>query len=216
MKRILTLVAAIAMLAASSVASAADNLWFSLANPAPAGVTVESSGPGTALSLTNPTGNPLTVRVNVNITSDTNLFTWSMALASVGGTFSNGAFGPAGGSDQPFGGTNGSAAFAVSNGSIPGAGLPGVLYSFDLNLPAGVGAVTGDFGPSGILKQPNTFWYGFVGPNPISIAGGPAYTFGEDTTVGWGQLPVITVAIPEPATLGLLALGVVAIIRRRK
>lgn len=212
MKRIATFMAAIAMFAASSVASAADNLWFSMIS-APAGVTAVG-GSGQELVINNPGLAAGVVRVGVNITAPATLAGYSLSLlASPGGSFANG-LAQGSGYDQNIGDIAAGPAVTFGRGSSSTAGSTGLIFSFDLVLQAGAAPiVTGDFGPDGILYNTGLFWRGFVGNNGFSYAG-PAYP-GDDTPVGWGLNPVIRVT-PEPTTLVLLGLGAVALIRRRK
>lgn len=223
MKRIVTLLAAVAMLAASSVASAADNIWFSLVSTSDASITANTQGPGQTLDLNKPLPGPATVRIAVHLTN--NLYPamagWTMSLASsVGGTFANGAV--SGSYDQVIDGVvNGASVANIGAGSSGLNGSAGVIYAFDLVLAGPIGVnVTGDFGAQGALYSNGFRWYGFVGANPISYGAAgyvspPEAPFQTDVTPGWGSLPVITVT-PEPTTLVLLGMGAVALLRRRK
>lgn len=222
MKKLATLVAAIALFAASSVASAADHLWFSYVSSSP---NIEiapgpNNGPGQQLHLIKTNSDPAVVTVNINITSDSGaLAGWELGLqTSLGSSFANGVAGGAA-YDQIFGGiADGANSVSFGRGSSSAAGTTGVIYTFDLVINGGPVlpvAVTGDFGATqGVVKSNAYYWYGFVGNNPISY-GAPNYTFGPDETPGWGLNPVVLVT-PEPATLVLLGLGAVALIRRRK
>jgi hypothetical protein len=216
MKRIVTLLAAVAMLAASSVASAADNLWFTMLSTTDGSITAVG-GPGQTLDINKPLPGPATVRIGVHITSQFGPFAgWTMQLASsAGGAFAAGLVN--GTYDQTIDGiVNGSSSASFGAGSSSLAGTDGLIYSFDLVLGGPVPVyVTGDFGQQGIIHANGYRWNGFVGANPFSYGAGPGYVNGPDVTPGWGELPVIAVT-PEPTTLVLLGMGAVALLRRRK
>lgn len=200
-------------------AQAADNIWFSLESGGTASATVLSSGPGQVLAVS--AFNPGSIRVALHITSDTGAlagFGIHLESSSLSATFSNGVFSGTG-YDQIFpGGPDGTSAFTLERGSLSGTGSVGAILSFDINLnlfPPGPVNIYGDFGGAGIPKSNGFAWYGFVGPNPISY-GIPGYSNGPDTTLGWGDLPVIVVNSPEPGTLTALALlGALSLRRRR-
>ena len=220
MKKIASLIVAVAMLASVSVANAADNMWYTLISSSDASVVVADSGPGKALSLTKPGAGAATIRVGLNMTSSTAAFAgWEINHIITGGaTFANGAL-LGTNYDQVLSDiTNGSTNATFGRGSSSVSGSAGLVFAFDLVLPAGGNLpvlVTGDFGQSGALYSNGLYWYGRVAANPISF-GGAGYTGGADTTPGWGSLPVISIQVPEPTTLVLLGLGAVALLRRRK
>ncbi|HWL92715.1 MAG TPA: PEP-CTERM sorting domain-containing protein [Phycisphaerae bacterium] len=225
MKRIVTLVAAFAMMAAGSVANAADNAWFSLEGGGAVG-----EGPGQPLVVQVPSGGG-TVRISYNFTAaqqapgnpQDGMLGWAIRLGQEGGTavaaFAGGGAYSTTGYTNNFPGVEIGPSLIAGQTSDTGDGSAGLVYSFDLNVtgPDGTAAlIGGDFGPSEQAYNNGYAWYGFVGPNPISY-GRVGYAGGVDTTAGWGQSPVIIVnVIPEPATLGLIGLGVFALIRRRR
>ncbi|MFQ5473031.1 MAG: PEP-CTERM sorting domain-containing protein [Dehalococcoidia bacterium] len=204
MKR--ALLVTLLVLSTASIATAADNMWFTSGG---------AGAPGTALVLTGP--GPHLVEVNITFSSPG--AGWAMTLFGAAGQSAAGfnyAPGNALGytADQLDTGAAGSLMSDVGGIDNTGQGGSGVVFTFELS---GLGDVTGDFGATAQAYGNGYAWYGFVGPNPISygIAGyvGPAGT--PDQTPGWGSLPVISV-IPEPATIALLGLGAVALIRRRR
>lgn len=213
MKKFGMLVAAIALIAGTSVANAADNLWFT----AVSGGSAVTQGPGQALSLTATPGEVVTVQVN--ITSDSGgLNGWQLNLNSSGDAIFGGGLALGTGYDsvgQNFGDI-GASGGQFGRGSPTASGSTGAIYQFTITVGNQNVDVGGDFGfPQGIYKNNGLYWYGFVGANPVSY-GAANYTNGPDVTPGWGNAPVIHIAVPEPATLGLIGLGVVALIRRRK
>ncbi len=230
MRRFVLLVAALAAMATGSVANAADNMWFTLVSSNGDAVAIEQ-GPGSALVIEK-LPSTTTLRIAMNFTASDNLTgndavgmsSYSFALNSTAGFFSNGAIGDVTNYNAPAGGADGDGSFGFQNLSAAVNGSDGVGYLFDLTINDAtlglVANVTGDF-PSNMIyginhSFPGARWYGFVGGNPISY-GSPSYTGGLDVTPGWGSLPVISVInVPEPASMALLAMGAVALIRRRR
>lgn len=219
MKKIVSMVVALALAAGASVAQAADNAWFTLQSGGP-GVSLISQGPGQALIIEKGPGPGTTnLTIGYNITSEQGgMGGYAIALNATATadqqvTFSNpqnvGA-----GYTAPFPGP-------IGQGLVYGAGAPagnggtGLVLTFNLSIlkPAsspGEVLVLGQFGPTEQAYGNGSLWFGSVGPNPPDY--GSAAFYGT-----WGDLPVIVIRnIPEPASIALLGLGALALIRRRK
>jgi len=217
-------VAAIAMLGLVTTANAADTAWFSLEN-APAGVTANLVDG--QLQIEKDDGlapNPVTLVIGYNFTN-TNIYSsglmssWSISLSSPDAGLSIGGltYDLAGGYDsQLLGGSGASPGTFLDSfgqGSTSQSGGVGLVGTFELIIDKGIFAgpynIFGAFGGSEQIYDSGYAWFGAVGPNVSDIYG----TIGTS----FGALPVITITnIPEPATIGLLGLGVVALIRRRR
>lgn len=227
MKRIVSMIAAIAMIAGVSTAQAADHAWFTLegaTGPGAGSVQVISQGPGNALIIEKVGDVSLNIGFRFTNTFNAGMASWAIALqSSAPGIFSNPVYTGTGYAVNvpPAGVGTPSLTGSQFTTSVPG-GAAGLVYRFDLGLagePIGnIVNVTGDFGGQNMYygEDSGYAWYGFVGPNPISY-GINNYTGADDVTPGWGQLPVIIVRnVPEPASIALLGLGAVALLRRRK
>lgn len=221
MKLIRGLVVAIAAMSFATVAQAATAVWFS-ATPVGPGAGVGASGPGLALELTsNPGLGESSWNVIAHMSTDEGLFAYDISVVS------NDA-GLTGSGAAALGGDFGAATDVVSNGTSPGTvarvgqtdtgttpnnnGADISLFSFLLtyagNSDASLDAGTADdsFG-----WGDENFGFGNItyGADPVVREG----LGGPDAFGG----PVINITnIPEPATLTLLGLGVVALVRRRR
>jgi hypothetical protein len=211
MKKILGLVAALALVSSASTALAVDNAWFTLEG----GGVPDGQGSGQTLVITRNAGDVTNLVIGFHITDTEGLGmagyaydvhgagenSWNFSNAqNVGAGYTNFIPGAVGASLQ-FGAT-----------SFTG-GATGLVSTFLLSITGsdlGVTNVFGQHGPTESAYLNGTLWFGSVGPN--------APDFGSSASYGtWGDLPVITInTIPEPASLGLLAIGALALIRRRK
>lgn len=228
MKKFNVFVATIALLAATTAASAVDTAWFSLEG----GTVLNSSqGPGAALVIEKNL-DTVTLTIGYNVSSGSGaLAGWAIAITSQqtpGKSVSVDGFTRLGaGYNIPTGGNapvslSGGGTFDIGAGAINADGTTGLVFTFELTIDGKTDQSTtdifGSFGTSEQVRSDGVQWYGTVGPNagsgglgdPVGVVYGYAGT-------SFGSLPVISITnIPEPATLALLGLGVVALIRRRR
>jgi hypothetical protein len=212
----LSIVATLGLLVGTSVAQAADNAWFHLQGSSDPGSIVGSvGGSGLPLAITTDTAGPITLNIGYSLTNNT----YGTPMAGVGlhlGAVPGGSYSPTTPTSANYnfaavntGGAELTAAW-VSNG---GNGPTGHVLNFSLTLgalaPGQVLNVFGDMGPGDTVEAANGFaWYGRVANNEV------IYGYGGTS---FGNLPIITITnIPEPASMALLVLGAVALMRRRK
>jgi hypothetical protein len=226
MKRLMGLVAALSLLTASSVASAAEEAWFTLEGTTCTGVSSTGGGPNQTLAITKDNTATCNVTVGYNLTSEAfNLQSYALqlfntpdvSLVSVDFTpgdalgfvthFSNNTLG----SFVDIGGLNA----APAGTDMPPAGALVARITMQISKPnAGAHSILGDYGSSAQAHNNGYLWFGGVGANGNTY--GQANYTGQEVT-GWGALPVITITnVPEPATLALLGVGALALIRRRR
>lgn len=221
MKRLVALVASLALVASASVASAVDNAWFTLEGGGGADINVISQGPGQALIIEKGPGPGITtLTIGYNLTSEQGgMGGYAIALNAQANAGQVAAFANPTNLSPTY-----SAIFpgALGDVLVYGAGAPagngaaGLVMSFNLIIDKPTTAadgsvlVLGQFGPTDQAYGNGALWFGSVGPN--------APDFGSAAFYGtWGDLPVIEIRnIPEPASLALLGIGAFALIRRRK
>lgn len=222
------LVTALALFVGTAVANANDAAWFSLEGSSDPTVTA-AGGPGQTLVIDKPLGpGSIHLTIGYNFTNNKQfgapaaMNAWGFALGPVdpmGGTqavsFGNGNFAnsQAGGYGTDVPNIDPAADFSAGAVSFNSAGGAGLVFTFDIWIEKFDSTVTwtyifGDldtqFASSGYA------WFGSIGPNQGHY-GIPGYNNQP------GQLPLISIHnVPEPATIALLGLGVVALIRRRR
>jgi hypothetical protein len=214
------IVAALALVSVASTASAVNSVWYTSGG---------SGGEGTVLDLTCDTslGNGtcsynITMNVDNNAGADTGLIAWASDLHSSAAL--DNVTGPAIAGGNPFTSASsagvgglGAALLTGSQGQTFGAPLAGstALITFTLNHPF----VQGDTSTTQITESAGLGATGVVWATGdgnyavVSVGGGPA---GEHSEGHSGGLAIRITNIPEPTTLGLLAMGGLALIRRRR
>jgi hypothetical protein len=201
MKQFKGTLALLIALASGSAAQAVNQVWFTAPGSA-------SEGPGQPLVLNGP-GN-WTVTMMLSVDADTaiagwaNDFTGTAGLAVTGFNYSA----------TPFTFPNGGETFGPAPNLLIGAG------NATFGTPAGQGTytlMTFNLGSSTNSGSVSTT----VGPFEwAGAAGYPSVQFGDNNPViatGGTVIPNAVIQIvPEPATLGLLCVGLVSLLRRRR
>lgn len=228
------LVAALALFTSVAVANASlvrDDAWFSLEASSDPNVTVLGGGPGQTLVIEKPLGTGVThLTIGYNFTNNfqfgfpDGMYRWGFTLDGIdpmGGTQSvtagNGDFtlSQAAFYDQDIPNIDpGAALFSAGARSNALNGLAGLVFTFDIWIEKfdSTPTTTDIFGDlDKQITSAGFYWFGSFGPNPGRY-GYPNY---NDRL---GELPVITIInpVPEPVTLSLLALGGLALLRRRR
>jgi hypothetical protein len=212
------LVTALALLATTAVANAADQAWFSWEGGDGAPV---NQGPGQTLVIEKPaTPGTYHIVIGYNFTnneqfgSPTGMAGWGFELGGAPGvTYGGEDYTNSQAAGYNLDIPNGTGASLGAGGLSNAAnGADGLVFLFEIWIdkpPAGPStAIFGDLGSQ--VSSTGFAWYGSIGPN-AGHYGIPGY---NDNT---GSLPLIQInTVPEPATIALLGMGVVALIRRRR
>lgn len=211
------LTAAVAALMVSGVANAAGNAWFELVGTAPEGV-VATGGVGQTLII-DKGQDPVVLNIGFFLnTGGENIFGWAMGThATPGATYNvyepaSWAGGDAAGYNAHIGPAGlGLAGLDHAGTTAAAAPAAGLMFEFELIIDKpflGITEIYAFVGGNAIATETGYGWMGAWGPN-APIEGYP-YTDA-------GTLPMIIINnIPEPATIALLGLGAVALIRRRR
>lgn len=235
MKAIGSMILALAIVAmAATNASATAFVWYSTPNVNGNGsdAAVPGGERGQQLNLLCDTSLPGQCSWTIDMNVRTNISTWiswatNLSTADVGkglvvsnvqevqnGTlFDNSHTGGIGaGGNALLTGSNGRrTSVGIANNDV--AGAPYTLIRFTLSKPAGT-----NLEDSAVINATNALgaiqWSksGFPATEAVSYAGAPAV---NGNVAGGGPVINVTNFIPEPATLGMLVIGGLALIRRR-
>jgi hypothetical protein len=220
MKKLMGLIAAVALMASASVANAVDHAWFTYEGGTCTGVQVTASGPGQMLTIVKDAAPTCNIVIGYRVTSNeqqNNMASYAfrldngadLSLVSVDQSPGAGLFPTPfsfGGSLIDIGALNSSPA-GVTGAQLDAIGNLVAKFTIQIAKPnAGSHLITGGWGSSDqALTQ--YAWQGSAGPNPST----------DGASDSWGTLPVISITnVPEPATLALLGFGAFALIRRRR
>lgn len=224
MKKVFCLVAAMAALTLAPVAAnASASVWFNYVSGSPEVTLLQNGGPGQQLLLEKPESGTASFTVEVRHNTNDTLVSNSTNLATLSGNIEVSdvsSFLP--------GPLSGSGANQI-NGFGPGNILTAFGQSDFVGLPSGddllIGMITFNIDKSNNPGETEIVIDGFIGANTWATnagVGSDVVTFGSGPGTGGSQIGAFggTLAtitnIPEPATLSLLGLGAVALIRRRR